>query len=687
MEHSDKWLEDGVIEGFFVPSMIRRAWACQLDILGVVDRICKDNNIDYYAHWGTLLGAVRHGGYIPWDDDMDIAMPRKDYKKFLEIAARGLPSGLMIHNYSSMEDHWHFVARIASGNHLCFEEEYLREHYGFPYVVGLDIFVLDNQCADRKKEELRAMKLQYSLVMADRICEQHIEDARKEEALRNIEEYTGCRISRQLSGVQLRRHLYEIIEDRLMDAFDDAESDKLVQLLPNGLVGQRGGVDKKLYEAAVYMPFENTSIRVPIGYQEVLKYSYGNYEVAVKSGGSHGYPFFEGQMENFIKQLDFELPQYRISAADYIAFTQSRIESIAAHKEDSVIDKRNDRMREVVFIPFAPDYWERMRPLYEREIRNNSHVSVVPIPKYSKAYDGSLYNEEYNLSKYPSDTEVIDYYDYNFKKKHPDVIYFQCPYDEWNDAISVPIRFYSDKLLSYTDELIYIPYFEEDDFDGSYYRQFHNMESYVTVPGVINADRVIVSKVKKKELYIEKLCEFMKPRNEKEESELRALLDEKITVDEALQSGLNIGDNVAAWDEGNVNSYKKHILYCIGIGGIFLYKERCVSKIRQVLSEFEKNSEKLEVSVCLINPADGYEDSENPMDMPINTVSGVLREYEARAQIRMVDEEEFRQRRDTMRTGMEFYDYDAYYGDVTWIMNDMARAGKPVMIQNYEIGD
>ncbi len=67
-----------------------------LNMMVDIDRFCKENKITYWLTGGTLLGAVRHGGFIPWDDDLDIYMPRNDYNKFLEIAPEGLPSNLFM---------------------------------------------------------------------------------------------------------------------------------------------------------------------------------------------------------------------------------------------------------------------------------------------------------------------------------------------------------------------------------------------------------------------------------------------------------------------------------------------------------------------------------------------------------------------------------------------------------------
>ena len=69
-------------------------WCAILSIFDVFSKICKENGLTYYVGYGTLIGAVRHKGFIPWDDDLDVMMPRKDYRKFLEIAPKVLPAHL-----------------------------------------------------------------------------------------------------------------------------------------------------------------------------------------------------------------------------------------------------------------------------------------------------------------------------------------------------------------------------------------------------------------------------------------------------------------------------------------------------------------------------------------------------------------------------------------------------------------
>ena len=88
---------------------LREAQILMKSILRDIDNICRENDISYWIESGTMLGAKRHNGFIPWDDDIDIGMMREDYEKFLEIAPRYLPDDLFLQNAqldSGVENSW-----------------------------------------------------------------------------------------------------------------------------------------------------------------------------------------------------------------------------------------------------------------------------------------------------------------------------------------------------------------------------------------------------------------------------------------------------------------------------------------------------------------------------------------------------------------------------------------------------
>ena len=107
-------MEKEVLRQRFNPdgSMLRRQQMRMLDILLEVDKICKKHDIPYWLSSGTLIGAMRHDGFIPWDDDLDIEMLRKDYVRLMAVLPKELPSWLALQNSDTDPNYFYFYAKV-----------------------------------------------------------------------------------------------------------------------------------------------------------------------------------------------------------------------------------------------------------------------------------------------------------------------------------------------------------------------------------------------------------------------------------------------------------------------------------------------------------------------------------------------------------------------------------------------
>lgn len=121
-------------------SDLRKIQLRALEILKVVDLICKKHNIPYWLEGGALLGAVRHEGFIPWDDDIDIQILRKDYKKLLKILQKDLPDNLVVQSRETDEMYMDRIMKIRDRDSSVVLTQGKKGKYDG---VFIDVFAMD----------------------------------------------------------------------------------------------------------------------------------------------------------------------------------------------------------------------------------------------------------------------------------------------------------------------------------------------------------------------------------------------------------------------------------------------------------------------------------------------------------------------------------------------------------------
>lgn len=776
VEFPEGFFEDEVRDGFYVNGLMKRCWAAHLEVLSDIWTVCEKHNIKWYVDCGTLLGAVRHGGFVPWDDDVDICMFRDDYMRFIAVAEKELMEiwkGYKLFNFRN-GDYWEVISRVVDRHAVSFDEDRTKKFHGFPLEVGVDIFPIDYLCANDEDEEKRMTICNTIFSIAD---DERLSSPDKDimETLTLIELATGYKFDTKKS---LQMQLYTYGEK--MFALYDRRQAKYAALMGYWLKDKSHRYELRWFEDIIMMPFENVMVPVPACYDSVLKTEYGDYMKIVRTGGAHDYPRYEKQIEALNKEHDKESPFYKrlsrddlagdevvgvspratlknqigelnkllveayeefkrllcendVEGAvtlledcqntaiyigtfieenygeghpvvknyeDYCEIVYNVHESLLRDHDNIVKDSQkaslicndiHDQLqlledsveagitvrKEVVFLPYRASLWGYMQPLWQEcSLMPDTDVYVIPIPYYDKSPVGKLDTEYYDGKNFPEELEVIDYNTYRFSEHLPDTVYVQAPFDNDNFSFSVHPYYYSSNLKKYTNNLVYVQSFVHEEIMPGEERAYKAMNQYVLSPGVVNADRVIVQSEHMKDMYVRKLVEYFGASTEN-------IWRDKITSDypEVYDLQRNISADTNSISDLRKRCFgtkedtsKKILLYNIGVGSLYEYKDKLIEKLMSSIDVFDNNKDGV-FYIWRSDPLiDKFVKKSNPelYDRYLACVECFVNK-----QLGIFD--------DKTRPDILVELIDAYYGDSAPMVEECRRRGIPVMIQNVDI--
>ena len=248
-----------------MPLSMEEVQKVSLEILKIVSHICETHNFRYTLAFGTLIGAIRHKGFIPWDDDIDILMPRPDYEKLIKYIIEHPIENLKVFNWKYTKGYIYGISRVCDMRYRIYEQNNIDCNLG----VFIDIYPVDglaNTYSDAKKAFDRSARYRDELFMS---VVKKYRDFKWVELFNNPHSALA-KIRRRLMGVSYYQKKLE--NEVTKYNFDDYEYVGVPNWNWARIVFKRDW-----FNELVKVPFEDSEFYITKYYDDMLKEEYGNY--------------------------------------------------------------------------------------------------------------------------------------------------------------------------------------------------------------------------------------------------------------------------------------------------------------------------------------------------------------------------------------------------------------------------
>lgn len=290
----DYFLNEEERDGYLVSPKMKKVWAVLLDLLSEFQRVCDKHQIKWWADAGTILGAVRHKGIIPWDDDIDVMLMRDEYEKLCSIAEKEFKYPYFFQTEETDKESARGHAQLRNSKTTGILKSELYPKRKFNQGIFLDIFPIDSISDD---ETLFFNQVNRIYSFRKKICiYQFAKQYYNFNTLKSLKSKVAFPIMHLLTKIPLlgcfnyqipyRKFLKEIIR------YNGTQTTRVCKLVLYP-IKQRRIWQRSWFTGTVYLPFEFMQIPVPTGYEQLLDTFYGDWHTFVVGTSTHGGCFFD----------------------------------------------------------------------------------------------------------------------------------------------------------------------------------------------------------------------------------------------------------------------------------------------------------------------------------------------------------------------------------------------------------